>query len=118
MVHKKKEKKEKHDTLYSAKTLHIIKNEIINAFKKGIFPYIDGFQVEKETDEDTDEDIDEEMDTTDIPELESEESAAERRNQQGEVKILTPNQMLSRLPIALAQLKAGNNSVKLKNEIR
>ena len=34
------------------------------------------------------------------------------------LKILTPNQMLSRLPIPLAQLKAGNNSEKLKNEIR
>ena len=34
------------------------------------------------------------------------------------LKILTPNQMLSRLPISLAQLQAGNNSEKLKNEIR
>ena len=34
------------------------------------------------------------------------------------IKILTPNQMLNRLPIALAQLQAGNNSSKLKNEIR
>ena len=34
------------------------------------------------------------------------------------LKILIPNQMLSRLPITLAQLKAGNNSEKLKNEIR
>ena len=34
------------------------------------------------------------------------------------LKILTPNQMLSRLPFSLAQLKAGNNSEKLKNEIR
>ena len=34
------------------------------------------------------------------------------------LKILTQNQMLSRLPITLAQLKAGNNSEKLKNEIR
>ena len=34
------------------------------------------------------------------------------------LKILTPNQMISRLPITLAQLKAGNNSEKLKNEIR
>ena len=42
-----------------------------------------------------------------------------QQNQQGEgLKILTPNQMLSRLPITLAQLKAGNNSDKLKNEIR
>ena len=34
------------------------------------------------------------------------------------LKILTPNQMVSRLPITLAQFKAGNNSEKLKNEIR
>ena len=34
------------------------------------------------------------------------------------IKILAPNQMLNRLPIALAQLQAGNNSNKLKNEIR
>ena len=34
------------------------------------------------------------------------------------LKILTPNQMLSRWPITLAQLNAGNNSEKLKNEIR
>ena len=43
----------------------------------------------------------------------------ENRKQQGlGLKILTLNQMLSRLPISLAQLKAGNNSEKLKNEIR
>ena len=36
----------------------------------------------------------------------------------GGLKILTPDQMLSRLPISLAQLNAGNNSEKLKNEIR
>ena len=34
------------------------------------------------------------------------------------IKILTPNQILSRLPISLAQLKAGHHSEKLKNEIR
>ena len=34
------------------------------------------------------------------------------------LKVLTPNQMLNRLPITLAQLDAGNNSEKLKNEIR
>ena len=33
------------------------------------------------------------------------------------LKILTPNQMLSRLPISLAQLKAGNNSEKLKTKL-
>ena len=42
-----------------------------------------------------------------------------KKTQSGQgLKILTPNQMLSRLPITLAQLKAGNNSEKLKNEIR
>ena len=34
------------------------------------------------------------------------------------LKLLTPNQMLSRLPIIFAQLNAENNSEKLKNEIR
>ena len=43
----------------------------------------------------------------------------EIKKQQGSgLKIVTPNQMLSRLPISLAQLNAGNNSEKLKNEIR
>ena len=43
----------------------------------------------------------------------------ENQKQQGSgLKILTPDQMLSRLPISFAQLKAGNNSEKLKNEIR
>ena len=38
--------------------------------------------------------------------------------QQGKgLKILTPQQMLSRVPISPAQLNAGNNSEKLKNEI-
>ena len=42
-----------------------------------------------------------------------------RQNQEGQVlKILTPNLMLSTLPFTLAQLKAGNNSEKIKNEIR
>ena len=34
------------------------------------------------------------------------------------LKILTPKQMLQRLPIALAQVKASNNSENLLNEIR
>ena len=42
-----------------------------------------------------------------------------KQNQSGEgLKILTANQMLNRIPISLAQLKPGNNSEKLKNEIR
>ena len=61
---------------------------VINAFKNGIF------QVSKESQED-------------------------EESQEGKgLKILTPNQMLKRLPIALAQVKAGNNSESLLNEIR
>ena len=41
----------------------------------------------------------------------------EKQEGQG-IKIVTPNQMLSRFPISLSQLKAGNNSEKIKNEIR
>ena len=48
---------------------------------------------------------------------------ASKESQKGEganemLKILTPNQILKRLPIALAQVKAGNNSESLLNEIR
>ena len=42
-----------------------------------------------------------------------------KESQEGEgLKILTPNQMLKRLPIAFAQVKSGNNSESLLNEIR
>ena len=46
-----------------------------------------------------------------------------KESQKGEganemLKILTSNQMLKRLPITLAQVKAGNNSESLLNEIR
>ena len=53
-----------------------------------------------------------------MPDLENEESAKQRIKQRAQgLKILTPEQMFSRLPIYLAKLKAGN-SQKLKNEIR
>ena len=48
--------------------------------------------------------------------LESKRNAAEMERKR--LKILTPKQMLQRLPIALAQVKAGNNSESLLNEIR
>ena len=61
---------------------------VINAFKSGIF------QVSKE-------------------------SQGDEESQEGTgLKILKPNQMLKRLPIALAQVEAGNNSESLLNEIR
>ena len=53
----------------------------------------------------------------DMPSLETEKEAAERQQGQG-LKIQTPQQMITRLPILLARLKPGNNSQKLKNEIR
>ena len=57
------------------------------------------------------------IDTTYMPALQDEKSAAERQQEQG-LKISTPQQMITRLPILLAQLKARNNSQKSKNEIR
>ena len=72
------------------------------------------YEAGDETDYETD---DEQSDTTDMPAFESEESDEKRRNQKGEgLKILTPDQILSRLPISLAQLKAENNSEKRKKE--
>ena len=54
-----------------------------------------------------------------IVEIVEESLKFKKQNQKGEgLKIITPNQLLSRLPIPLAQLKAGNNSEKLKNDIR
>ena len=58
---------------------------------------------------------DEQPNTTDMSDLESEESAKQKG--QG-LKILTAQQMLTRLPISLAHLEARSNSKKLKNEIR
>ena len=49
--------------------------------------------------------------------LEAKRLAIEYQESKG-LKILTPNQMLKRLPIALAQVKPGNNSESLLNEIR
>ena len=102
---------EKGDTLKSAKKLFSIREEIIRAFKRGIFRYIDEFKVEKESDEESDQN--EDIDTPDKPDLEREESIKGKG-----LRILTPNQMLSILAITLAKLNAGNNSGKLKNEIK
>ena len=46
-------------------------------------------------------------------------SEAKYKSKYGEgLKILTPKQMLQRLPIALAEVRAGNTSENLRNEIR
>ena len=53
----------------------------------------------------------------DIAELETEEDAEKRQKGHG-LKIMTPSQLITRLPILLAQKQADNNSQKLNNEIR
>ena len=65
--------------------------------------------MDEEKDEKTDEETDKET---------AEESVFRNGIKGKGLKILTPSQILSRLPITLAQLKAGNNSEKLKNKIR
>ena len=50
--------------------------------------------------------------------LEAKKKAAEEPTTGTGLKILTPEQLLQRLPIALAQVKGGNNSENLLNEIR
>ena len=76
------------DVLNSVSSLVQGREMVLAAFKSGIF------QVSKESQE------------------------GEGVNEGERIKILTPNQMLKRLPIALAQVKAGNNSESLLNEIR
>ena len=56
----------------------------------------------QKADDKTDETGDEQLDTTDMPDLETGESAKQRRKHKGHgLKLLTPPQMLSRLPISL-----------------
>ena len=75
-------------------------------------------KIDDDDDDETDYDKtdDEQPDTTNMSDLKTEESAEQRRNktEQG-LKILAPDQMLSRLPITLGQLQAKNNSEKIKN---
>ena len=87
-------KKLRSDVLNSVTGLVKEREMVLTAFTSGIF------QVSKESQEGKGAN---EMSTV---------NASER------LKILTPNQMLKRLPIALAQVKAGNNSESLLNEIR
>ena len=50
-----------------------------------------------------------------MPSLETDEEKVKKRKG---LKILTPKKLLTRLPILVAQIKAGKNSYKLKNKIR
>ena len=84
-------------------TLFVI-NEIFTGESESVWLNNEGnFEIFKEKLNKEKQESDEQPDITNMPELESEESAAERRNQLGQgLKILTPDQMLSRLPITLA----------------
>ena len=62
-------------------------------------------------------DKEESTDIPPMPPLPLEGDEEEVKEETG-LEILTPNKLLSRLSILLAQIKAGNNSYKLKNEIR
>ena len=57
------------------------------------------------------DDSEEFIDIPDMPPLEGDEKVKEGKG----LKILIPNKLLTRFPILLAQIKAGNNSYKLKN---
>ena len=74
-------------------------------------------KVDDKVDDKVDNEADDEVDSTDMLPLEDGKSVAERQQKGQGLKILTPQQ-ITRLPILLAHLKAGNNSQKLKNEIR
>ena len=90
-------------------------NKILHIFRFLKEMFI-GYTGDDETDDKTDDEL---LVTTYMSDLENEESPEQRRNQEGQgLKILTPNQTLSRLTIFLLQLQAGNNLEKLKNEIR
>ena len=83
----------------------------VNLFLVNSYNYNNWFKKEESVDTTRKSDKEE----SDIPPLEGDEE--EVKEGQG-LTILTPNKLLTRLPILLAQIKAGNNSCKLKNEIK
>ena len=71
-----------------------------------------------EDDKKSDTDKDSESGKLDIAQGGKSESDEETEQKRKGLKIMAPKQMITRLPILLAQLKADNNSQKLKNEIK
>ena len=57
---KAKKIKAKEETLSAAEKLLNNRQEVIDAFKTGIFPYIDGFQIKEESEEELEEELEEE----------------------------------------------------------
>ena len=65
------------------------------------------------------EELTDKEESSDVPPISSLEGNEEEEKEGKGLKILTPNKLLwTRHPIFLAEIKAGNNSYKLKNEIR
>ena len=62
------------------------------------------------------EDLNDKEECVDLPDMSPLEGDEEVREGK-ELKILTLNKLLTRLPISLAQIKAGRNLCKLKNEV-
>ena len=54
---KLKKIKEKKETLSAAEKLLNIRQEVIDRFKTGIFPYLDGFQIKEESEEELEDDF-------------------------------------------------------------
>ena len=100
------------------KQLYVTKNRkknngLVNVIKSGLIDLIDEIKNMSEDQKEF-----EKPDKT----LRSVEEILDFNNKQNHIALglntLTPNQMLSRLPMSLPQLKTGNNSEKLKNDIR
>ena len=88
-------------------------SNLVNVFNSGLK------DLEKEIKEMSKEEIETEKPYNIVKVVKKVLDSNKQNQQEGQgIKILTPNQMLNRLPIALAQLNAGNNSNKVKNEIR
>ena len=94
------------DVLDSVTSLVKGREVVLKAFQSGIFHKLEESQEGKGANE---------ISRVNASER-SEQSEWNERSER--LKILTPNQMLKRLPIALAQVKAGNNSESLLIEIR
>ena len=100
-------KDKKGEVLKSAESLLKGQRLIYNGFMDNIFSRGEEFSTPKEV-----------TPRDEIPDFGTEEMFNDEETEGHRLKILTPKQILSRLPISLTQLEAGNNSEKLKNEIR
>ena len=81
-----------------------------------VFGALSPFEDDDTTDTDSES---EKLDIAQGEKSEYEDEKEDEKRQKGRrLKIMIPKQMITRLTILLAQLKAGNSSQKLKNEIR